>query len=718
LTLSQHIVGWNLGIDELLFTEAPGAEATASPGRIGPNGSMSLVLACVAILLLRLDTPRRTAWAQWLAAAMATLAITALTGYWYGAEQLYDIARYTGIAFPTAFTLLVLSIGIMAVRAESGPISALTAPGPGGMMARRLLVPALALPLVAGYFELVGQRTGIFGIALGTGLFAISLATIFVGLIWRTAQHMNASDAERRRAEATSRASDRSFSAMFQSLPVSVVLSRVSDSVIIDVNEAFTTLTGFTRNEALGKSATELRLVRDEAARQQLLDEVRHSGAVQNADLRLFLKSGESRDVITNLNMVELQGSQYILTTVLDITERKDLEHQQAAAREAAESANRLKDQFLATLSHELRTPLNAILGYARMLHANEVPIEKRGRAIEIILRNAVAQNQLVEDLLDVSRITTGKVRLEAQPLLVMTPLREALESLKPAAEAKRIRVEIQADPFAGSVNGDPGRLQQIFWNVLSNAVKFTPEGGRVLVALDQDSSFVRVSVRDTGIGISREFLPYLFEPFRQADGRFSREFGGLGLGLAICKELVELHGGTIEAQSDGAGRGTTVTLRLPRQTSSSTVLGAETSIRQSVPSGGDETSLAGIDVLVVDDEEDTLELLREIVEGAGATVRTAATAADALQEWEIRVPDLLVTDLGLPVMDGYELLRQVRARSTGRQVPPPAVAVTAYARLDDRTASLAAGFQHHISKPIDPYALVATLAAAVRHHV
>jgi signal transduction histidine kinase/ActR/RegA family two-component response regulator len=465
----------------------------------------------------------------------------------------------------------------------------------------------------------------------------------------------------------------------------------------------------------LGRTSTELQLVRDVAARQHLLDEVRRQGIVQNAELRFFPKTGEPRDVITNLNVVELQGTQYILTTVLDITERKDLEQQQAAAREAAESANRLKDQFLATLSHELRTPLNAILGYARMLNAGNIPLEKRGRAIEIIERNAVAQHQLVEDLLDISRITTGKVRLEAQPLLVMTPLREALESLRPAAEAKRIAVEIQADPFAGTVNGDPGRLQQIFWNVLSNAVKFTPEGGRVLVALDEDQSFVRVSVRDSGIGIAREFLPYLFEPFRQADGRFSREFGGLGLGLAICKELVELHGGTIDAESDGPGRGTTVTLRLPRH-ASSVAHGASETREIGRASTGRDRQLAGLDVLVVDDEADTLELLREIVEGTGATVRTAASATDAIQEWETRVPDLLVADLGLPVIDGYELLRQVRARPARKGTPTPAIAVTAYARLDDRTASLAAGFQHHISKPIDPGAFVAALVAAVRH--
>jgi PAS domain S-box-containing protein len=714
LTFSQHVFGWNLGIDELLFTEAAGAEATTSPGRSGPNGSLSLVLASLALLSLRAGTSRGAARAQFLAAGMAILATIPLIGYWFGAEQLYDIARYTGIGFSTAFTLLVLSLGIMTLRLDAGPIAVLTSDGSGAVMARRLLVPGLALPLVFGYLELIGQRAGYYDTGLGTGLFAISLATIFVALIWRTARHMNTSDSDRRQAEAASRASERSFSSMFRSLPVSVTLARVTDGTIVDANEAFTELSGFAREEVLGKTGPELGLIRDLAARQRFLDEVRRTGVVRNAEIRWFPKTGAPRDVITNFSIIELQGTQYILSTVLDFTERKNLETQQAAAREAAESANRLKDQFLATLSHELRTPLNAILGYARMLHTNAIPPDKRERAIEIIERNAVAQNQLVEDLLDISRITTGKVRLDAQPVLVVTPLREALESLKPAAEAKRIALEIETDPFVGTVNGDQTRLQQIFWNVLSNAVKFTPEGGRIVVQLDLDGSFVRVTVRDTGIGISPEFLPYLFEPFRQADGRFSREFGGLGLGLAICRQLVELHGGTIHASSAGAGHGTTLTVRLPQNTLSAIDVERPSFLHTASPL----QSLTGVDVLVVDDEEDTLELLRQIVESAGATVRTAISAEDAIHEWETRPPDLLVTDLGLPSMDGYELLRQIRARPTRKGTRTPAVAVTAYARLDDRKASLAAGFQHHISKPIDPDAFVAVLAAAVHHHV
>lgn len=250
----------------------------------------------------------------------------------------------------------------------------------------------------------------------------------------------------------------------------------------------------------------------------------------------------------------------------IDITERREAEEALARARDAAESANRLKDQFLATLSHELRTPLNAILGYARMLRSDTIPPERRQRALEVIERNATAQAQLVEDLLDISRITTGKVRIHPEPIPAAAALNEALESVKLATEAKQISVVVDIDPLAGTVNADAARLQQVFWNLLSNAVKFTPSGGRITVTLERKQGAVQASVTDSGMGIAPDFLPYVFEPFHQADGRFSREYGGLGLGLAICKQLIELHGGTIRASSAGSGHGATFTVVLPRR--------------------------------------------------------------------------------------------------------------------------------------------------------
>jgi PAS domain S-box-containing protein len=490
---------------------------------------------------------------------------------------------------------------------------------------------------------------------------------------------------------------------MFRSLPVAAVLSRFPDGTIVDCNDAFVALTGYAREEIVGKTSIEAGLVRDVAARQRALDSVERVGAVRNVDLTYYTKTGEPREIVTNVNVIELQGTRYVLSSVADITERKraeeavrramefdeavmsnmgeglytvdsqglvtsmnpmaerlfgwtleelrgrrmhDVTHykhpdgspfpaeecagfqvlrqgrtltdyedvfirrdgtffdvvysssplthgdtitglvvvfrditdrkraqealrasEQRARRMAAsaETANRLKDQFLATLSHELRTPLNAILGCARMLRMDAVPPLKRDRAVQIIERNAILQTQLVEDLLDISRITNGEIRLEMKKLPAAAPLREAIENVTPTAEASRVGLDTNIDPAAGDITGDPRRLQQVFWNLLSNAVKFTPEGGLVAVSLQSERGTIVVSVRDTGIGISSEFLPYIFEPFRQAGGGVSRQFGGLGLGLAICKRLIDLHAGSLTVESAGTGQGATFTVRLPR---------------------------------------------------------------------------------------------------------------------------------------------------------
>ncbi len=400
----------------------------------------------------------------------------------------------------------------------------------------------------------------------------------------------------------------------------------------------------------------------------------------------------------------------------IDVTERKRAEIALREAKSAAESANQLKDEFLATLSHELRTPLNAILGYARMLQTNTIAPEKRQRAIDVIERNAIAQARLVEDLLDMSRVTAGKVRLDAQPVPVVTVLREAVDGVKPAVDAKGITLEIDFDPVAGTVRADTSRLQQMFWNVLANAVKFTSAGGRIAASLRRSGTDVEVVVTDTGVGIPSEFLPFVFEPFRQAAGRLDRVHGGLGLGLAITKQLVELHGGTIDVSSPGPGQGATVTIRLPRVNQSEAggePAAGEGSHPDTVVRHPDSPpSLAGVEILLVDDEEDTLALFRDTLEEAGARVRAVSTGADALCQTDTWKPDLLVTDLGLPGMDGYELLRAIRSKRSLRACP--AVAVSAYARLDDRSRALAAGFQSHVAKPVDPATLVLALRKAL----
>jgi PAS domain S-box-containing protein len=564
LTLLEHLSGWNLHIDELLFKEPVGAAATASPGRMGPNGALSLVLISIALLSLRQDTPRSVARAQVWAFGAAVLALLALTGYWYGARQLYDIARVTGIAYPTALAFFALSGGILLARPNLGPVTAFLDDRPGSVMARRLLAAAVGLPLAIGYLRVLGQDAALYDTGFGTAVFAIALAITFVLLIWRTARHVNALDTERQHARAEVRESEERFRRLADQAPVMIYLTSTAKQCIW-VNQPWLRFVGRTLEQELGEGWAESMHPEDRARCFRIYAESFDARQPFEMEYRVRRYDGSYRWILGQA-VPCFAGDAFTgyAGSCLDITDRKELEAQQAAAREAAESANRLKDEFLATLSHELRTPLTAILGYARMMRDEVIAPDKRPRAIEIIERNAIAQKQLVEDLLDISRVTTGRLRLEVEQIPAITPLREAVESVRPAADAKGIAIDLHADPFAGTVNGDAGRLRQVFWNLVSNAVKFTPSGGRLLVALERQDTSVVVTVRDTGIGISREFLPHVFEPFRQADGHFTREYSGLGLGLAICRQLVELHGGTIAAASEGVGRGATFTVTLP----------------------------------------------------------------------------------------------------------------------------------------------------------
>ncbi len=385
--------------------------------------------------------------------------------------------------------------------------------------------------------------------------------------------------------------------------------------------------------------------------------------------------------------------------------------------RVRAEEANRAKDLFLGSLSHELRTPLNAIMGWARILRTGSLADEKRDRALETIDRNARAQAALIEDILDLSRITSGKMRLEVAPVEVAHVVETALDTVRPAAEAKGVRLQAVLDPDAGIVHGDATRLQQIFWNLLSNAVKFTPRGGRVYVKLIRTDSQVELLVSDTGKGISSTFLPSVFESFSQADSTSTREYGGLGLGLAIVKHLVELHGGTVRAESEGLGKGATFVVRLPvapiRPAAPPQAAPAAVT-RTAGPPLDCPPELAGLRVLVVDDESDARDLLRTVLEGCNAQVTTAGNAADALQLFQDGPPDVLVSDIGMKGNDGYWLIRRIRELPPDRGGRTPAVAVTAYAASADRTRAMLEGFTNHISKPTEPQELLAVVAASV----
>jgi PAS domain S-box-containing protein len=382
-----------------------------------------------------------------------------------------------------------------------------------------------------------------------------------------------------------------------------------------------------------------------------------------------------------------------------------------------ARNANRMKDEFLAVLSHELRTPLNAIVGYARLLRGGILSGDKAARGLETLERNAAWLTQIVEDVLDVSRIVAGKIRLDVQPVELPLIVDNAVATVQPAADAKGVRVQTIVDPRVGPVSGDPDRLQQVVWNLLTNAVKFTPKEGRVQVRLERVDSHVEIVVSDTGIGISADFLPYVFDRFRQAEGGTTRPTGGLGLGLAIVRHIVEMHGGTVNASSPGEGSGATFRVRLPlmivhQETMNKRREHPRTERLAPLGALGD---LGGVRVLAVDDEEDALTLLRVVLEAAGAAVTTVASPVDALERIEAIRPQVLIVDLGMPVMDGFELIGRIRASTDPEIRDVPAAALTAFARSEDRTKALRSGFEMHLAKPVDPGELVASVATLFR---
>ena len=385
------------------------------------------------------------------------------------------------------------------------------------------------------------------------------------------------------------------------------------------------------------------------------------------------------------------------------------------AAREAAEAANSAKDQFLSTLSHELRTPLNAVYGWATMLERGQLGAEQAQRALQIILRNVNAQVRLIDDLLDLSRVASGKLRLAVQPVDLQRVVEEALDGIRPAAAAKNIRLQpVLASP-GGPVSGDPDRLQQVVWNLLSNAVKFTPKGGRVQIQLQRVSSHVELLVSDTGQGIQPDLLPYVFDRLRQGDSSSTRSHGGLGLGLALVRHFVELHGGIVFAESPGEGRGATFVVKLPLMTARP----AELATERTPPTfqRASAQSLAGLRILVVDDNPTAVDLNREILSQVGAEVRGCTSGAEALQLLQQWRPAVLVSDIEMPGLDGYTLLRQIRALAPDQGGKTPAVALSAYNRPEDRVRSLRAGFNFHVSKPVEPNELtviVASLAGRV----
>jgi PAS domain S-box-containing protein len=510
--------------------------------------------------------------------------------------------------------------------------------------------------------------------------------------------------------------------------PQPMVAVEGTTHIVRYLNAAFSRLVGKEATELIGRPFAEAVPEGEENECLPLLDRVYSTGT---PEILVEQEHSQTPPIYWSYSVWAILGADErpvgVIIQVTDATEIASFRSQVMAMNEQlllsatrqheltenAERANHLKDDFLATLSHELRTPLSAIVGWAEILGNSKLDPVTSLRAIEVIRRNARMQVQMIDDLLDASRIISGKLRLSVQPVDLGTIIIAAVDGLRPASEAKEIRLQLQLDSSAGQVSGDPDRLQQVAWNLISNAIKFTPKGGSVLVSLGRVESHVEVTVNDTGIGIAPEFLPHVFDRFRQADATSTRVNGGLGLGLAIVRQLVELHGGTVRVESAGQGQGSTFTVSLSLAAARGATNDLEGVSQQAFTSSEPDCQplLGGLRVLVVDDEAETLEVLRFILEGCGAQVKTASSAAAAMEAIAEEVFDVLISDIGMPEEDGYTLIAKVRALDKERGGSIPAAALTAYAGEEDRIRALRSGFQIHVPKPISPNELVAVVA-------
>jgi PAS domain S-box-containing protein len=486
------------------------------------------------------------------------------------------------------------------------------------------------------------------------------------------------------------------------------------DGTILKANRAELAFLGYAADEYVGRNIADFHA--DRATSADILSRLSRGEVIRRYEARLRAKDGSLKDVLID-SSGHFQDGKLVNTRCFtqDFTGQKALEAERLTlvasereARERAEQLNRAKDQFLVTLSHELRTPLNAVLGWARILEAEALSPDKVRHAAEVISRNASLQARLVEELLDLSRVVSGKFRIEARSLNIASVVEAAAEAFKPAAAAKGIHLQIVLDAGGGPILGDPDRLQQVVWNLISNAIKFTNKGGRVQVTLRRANSQVEIGVADSGAGIAADFLPYVFDRFRQAENTSGKVQRGLGIGLAVAQHLVHLHGGTLEATSAGVDQGAEFTVRLPIVASTTSGARVPGSPLAEEPRPPVEGRLHGVRVLVVDDDADAVAIFSTALRLDGADTRTAMSAAEAFDILEDWTPDLLLSDINMPEEDGYSFIGKIR--KDGRTFP--AVAVTAYGQWEDRVKTLSSGFQTHVAKPVEPRELIAIVAS------
>ncbi|HEX5887531.1 MAG TPA: ATP-binding protein [Pyrinomonadaceae bacterium] len=747
LTLIQHLTGWNIGIDQLLFTETEAAAGPSFPGRMGVAASLNFIFFGFALMFLDARSPRWFRVSNVAVLLVVTVTVLVFLYYFYGIETHDPVARYFTIALHTVIAFFSLCAGILLMRPERGLVAIMLGNSPGGIVARRMW-PMLLVVVLLGSIRAFGRESGWFGAGFGTAIFVLSILLILVALIWWTAVSLDRTDRERRQAEKrldvlfrvselvrTLRDPYELSYAVAETVGVELDLRRClfnetdveRDLEIVhrDYCDRAESVAGVHRISDYS-SVTSAAMIRGEAvincdSKTDPRTAADYKRAYEPAGERAYVAVPLMRDGhwVASLWASDDQPREWtkeevsLLRSVAERTwtaieklraeaERERLLQSEQEARDVAEKANQLKDEFLATLSHELRNPLNVILGYSELfLRTPEIEESSRLRKMaEALRRNAQSQSQLINDLLDLSRLQRGKISLNHETVSLAAIIDNAVDTVRTEAAAKGVEIHLNIGDQFLLVDGDRLRLQQIAWNVLNNAVKFTPAGS-IRISLTRDEREAVLVIEDTGEGIDPSFLPHLFEMFRQADSSNSRRHGGMGIGLALVRQLVQLHGGTIAADSEGTGKGSRFTIRLPLTTD------AVRSATAAAPPRA-LSDLADTDFLIVDDSEDTIAMLDQLLKLSGANVTTATNGADALRIASEREFDVILSDISMPGMDGFEFLRRLR-RISGRE-HVPVIAITGFGRTDDVERARAAGFHSHLTKPLNVDALAAVL--------
>ena len=764
LTLSEHIIGWDLHIDQLLFVETQLEAGMSFAGRMGVAASLNFTLLGIALGLI--DARSKRWWRVSNIAVFVVIAITLLVFlyYFYGIERFEPIALYFTIALHTVVAFLSICAAILLARPERGVVAALLGNSSGAVVARRMW-PVLLIVILLGWVRTNARRDGWFSPGFATAVFVLVILFLLASLIWWTATSLNRTDRERRLANLALEHNEARLDVIVR---VSDLVRTLQDPYELSYEVARTVGIHLNVRRCLFNETDlerDLEIVHRDycdnaesvAGEHRISDyssittaEMQKGRTVVNVDSKIdprtaadyertYAPSGERAYVavplmrdgrwVASLWASDDKPRQWsreevsLLQTVAERTwtaiqklraeaEREQLLQREQEARDAAEKANQLKDEFLATLSHELRNPLNVILGYSELLlRMPEIErSSKLAQMAEALRRNAQSQSQLINDLLDLSRLQRGKISLNQETVSLAAIIDSAVETVRADASSKGVDIRLLGSDQLLMVNGDRLRLQQIAWNLLNNAVKFTPHGGRIDIGVTNENGSAMLVVADTGQGIDPAFLPHVFEMFRQADSSNSRRHGGLGIGLALVRQLVQLHGGTIEAHSEGVNKGSRFMVRLPllRETGPLSLAGSalSTAVKLNV---APRTSF-----LIVDDSEDTIRMLDQLLKLSGANVATARNGADALRLASENEFDVILSDISMPGMDGFEFLQRLRQINGQQHVP--VIAITGFGRSDDIERARTAGFYSHLTKPLNIQALAEILDQLTRH--